>query len=276
MQALLSGSFLDAPDQAYIHPGDLAWWIGWPPKDDRWLETNVVIWEVGGQVRAWGVLDGDDVGEWIDTSAGDQMESWAALDGWLADRAGLRRYVRADDDEAVRRLEGAGYRRAHDDMLAFSIELAPFASNRPDPRVTAVSDPGDIPRRASVSRAAFESFDRPLEIYLEEYAAFVTSPAYPSGWDLVAWAEPGRVAACTIAWPDPISGIGNFEPVATHPDFHRRGFGTAVMREACRRLAAAGMHRALVRTGADNEPAIGLYRSVGFVDDHVQLTFQQA
>lgn len=271
MQELLSRSLVDAPDRAYIHPGDLSWWLGWPPKDDGWFATNVAIWESGGRVRAWGLIDGFEVGEWIDTSGRDQEVVWAALDGWLEDRPGARRYVRGDDLDALRRLRALGYRRTHDDMVAFSLYLAPFASDPPDARVSVVSDPRDIPARASVTRAAFESVDRPLETYIEQYAAFMRSPAYPAGWDLVAWSPSGRAAACTIAWADPISGIGNFEPVATHPDFHRQGFGTAVMREGCRRLAGAGMRRALVRTGIHNAPAIALYRSIGFTQDHIEL-----
>jgi len=101
------------------------------------------------------------------------------------------------------------------------------------------------------------------------------SPAYPDGWDLVARAPAGEAAACCIAWPDPVSGVGNFEPVAAHPSFHRQGFATIVMRDGLRRLRDAGMRRAVVRTPADNVAAIALYRSVGFEPDHEQLAFRR-
>ena len=278
MQRLLSRSLIDGHPSAYIHPGDLAWWLGWPPRSDAWLAENVALWEdVDEDLRAWVVLDDADVGEWVDTAAGPEAEAaaWAELDGWLAERRGLRRYVRADDLEAIDRLDAGGYRRANDDMVAFSIDLTPLAAAPPDDRVRSLADPDEVPARAIVTRAAFRAFDRSYETYLRQYGTFMASPAYPSGWDLVAWAEPGRAASCTIAWPDPASGVGNFEPVATHPAFARRGFGSAVLREGFRRLARAGMRRAIVRTGVDNAPAIGLYRSVGFVEDHVEITFQR-
>jgi ribosomal protein S18 acetylase RimI-like enzyme len=276
MQELLARSMLDADPQAYIHPGDLAWWLGWPPKTSEQLERSVALWEdADGRLVAWGMLDGVDVGEWIDTRGEDQDTLWALLDAWLADRSGLRRYVRADDERGVRRLHAAGYVPTGEELPGFSVDLLTADLGEPDPRVRSVAA-DDVPGRASVTRAAFESFDRPYETYVEQYAAFMSSRAYPAGWDLVAWAEPGRAAACTIAWPDPISLVGNFEPVATHPDVHRQGYGSAVLREGMRRLAAAGMRRAIVRTGSDNAPAIGLYRSVGFRDDHVQLTFRLA
>jgi GNAT superfamily N-acetyltransferase len=279
MQALLSGSLRDRHPSAYIHPGDLAWWLGWAPKSDAWLAANVALWDDDdGELRAWVMLDGVDVGEWVDTASGPdvEMEGWRALDDWLASRPGLRRYVRGDDRGGVARLEASGYRPAHDDMIAFSIELAPFVTAAPDPRVRPVADPAEVPARAIVTRAAFGKSDRSYDTYLSEYRGFMASPAYPAGWDLLAWAQPGRAASCTIAWPDAASGVGNFEPVATHPSFERQGFGSAVMREGCRRFAEAGLERALVRTGVDNAPAIGLYRSVGFVDDHVQLTYERS
>jgi GNAT superfamily N-acetyltransferase len=279
MQRLLSRSLAEGHPSAYIHPGDLAWWIGWPPKSEAWLAENVALWESrDGDLCAWVALDGAYVGEWVATDTGPDVEAAArdALDGWLVARHGLRRSVRGDDLGAIARLETGGYRHVDDDMLAFSLDLEPFVASPPDARVRPLERPADVPARAIVTRAAFDVYGRPYDAYLRDYRAFISSPAYPTGWDLLAWAQPGRAASCTIAWPDAVSGVGNFEPVATHPAFARQGFGSAVLREGCRRLARAGMQRAIVRTPVDNSPAIGLYRSVGFVDDHVQLTFQRS
>ena len=58
--------------------------------------------------------------------------------------------------------------------------------------------------------------------------------------------------------------MGLFEPVATHPDFQRRGLGTAVMAEGMRRMKAAGMRRAIVGFDPNNAAALALYTSTGF------------
>jgi GNAT superfamily N-acetyltransferase len=274
MQRLLARSLADDEPSAFVHPGDLAWWLGWPPKDVAWFADAVALWEDEDGLRAWAMIDDDEVGEWIDT-AHDHDAAWAAIDAWLLERPNLLRYTREDDIAAIARLQAMGYRGEGDGMVTFTIELAPFAGDDADPRVRPVLEPEDVAGRASVTRSAFESYDRPWETYLAQYRAFVAGPAYPKGWDLVAWAGPGRAAACTIAWPDVDSGVGNFEPVATHPAFQRHGYGTAVLREGCRRLARAGMHRAIVRTGAGNVPAIALYRSVGFIDAHREVTFRR-
>jgi ribosomal protein S18 acetylase RimI-like enzyme len=166
MQHLLTRSLLAEHPSAYIHPGDLAWWLGWPRGRMRARGQRRPVGGRRGGLRAWVMLDEDDVGGWVDTDDGRDPEA--------------------------------------------------------------------------------------------------------------SWTAPGRAAACTIAWPDVTSGVADFEPVATHPAYQWQGYGTAVLREGCRRLAAAGMRRALVRTGIDNAPAIGLYRAVGFEDDHIEPTFRRA
>jgi ribosomal protein S18 acetylase RimI-like enzyme len=181
------------------------------------------------------------------------------------------RYASDLDVAACARLEAFGYRATGDAMIAFRRtldEVEPVAGVR----VRALERGDDIRGRASVTHAAFGAV-RALSTYVEEYRTFVASPAYPSGWDLVAEDETGNPAACCIAWPDPVSGSGNFEPVATHPWFVRRGFGSAVMRAGMVRLREAGMTWAIVRTPLSNTAAQSLYRSLGFEEWQRELMF---
>jgi len=52
--------------------------------------------------------------------------------------------------------------------------------------------------------------------------------------------------------------------LAVDPDFFRRGIGVRLVRAAL--AAEAGARRAIVQTGAANEPAKALYRGEGFVE----------
>jgi ribosomal protein S18 acetylase RimI-like enzyme len=52
--------------------------------------------------------------------------------------------------------------------------------------------------------------------------------------------------------------------LAVDPDFFRRGIGVTLVRAAL--AAEAGAQRAIVQTGAANEPAKALYRGEGFVE----------
>jgi ribosomal protein S18 acetylase RimI-like enzyme len=142
-----------------------------------------------------------------------------------------------------------------------------------DDRIQPVGD-DDVEDRASVTHAAFGS-SKPFAEYAAEYASFRASPAYPHGWDLLLRDADGRASACCIAWPDPVSRAGTFEPVATHPELHRRGYGRALLLDGLRRFAAAGMTYAIVGVDVDDPRAEALYRSVGFRPDPVLRVYER-
>ncbi len=129
--------------------------------------------------------------------------------------------------------------------------------------VQGVRSEEDGRRYAAVSRGAFRP-DDDWEAYWARYARFMASPVYDGECHLFVRAPDGRGAAVCSIWYDEVNGVGLFEPVATHPDFQRRGLGKAVMAEGLRRLQAGGMRRAILGTDPTNEPAMALYRAMGF------------
>jgi ribosomal protein S18 acetylase RimI-like enzyme len=102
------------------------------------------------------------------------------------------------------------------------------------------------------------------DAHAARYLGFMRSVAYIPDHDLVAVAPDGRIAAFTIFWPDTELSLAQFEPVGTEPEFHRMGLGRAVILEALRRLADAGIEHARVMTNGDNHAAIALYEACGF------------
>ena len=104
----------------------------------------------------------------------------------------------------------------------------------------------------------------PWEKYLRRFDYFMRSEAYASALDVVAVEADGRIAAFCIAWLDPVTHEGHFEPVGTAPEFQRLGLGKAVLSETMARLQAAGMTQVSVITPEENLPAVALYHSVGF------------
>jgi GNAT superfamily N-acetyltransferase len=274
MQDTLARALRDTPERAFLHPGDLAWWVGWPPQTSDELAARITVVEDDGSIVGWHYLESEEANEWVDTATADPDAVWRELDAAIEARPDLARSTREDDTEAVARFRAGGLEPVTDAMIGFSIDIGDLDLGVHDDRVRPV-DPGeDLAPRASITRAAFR-VDRPLVRYIRQYEGFTRSSVYPLGWDLVAWADDRRAAACTIAWPDPVSRVGNFEPVATHPDFVRQGFATAVMREGLRRLRDAGMERAVVYTPFDNHAGVELYRSVGFRDDHIMRWFRR-
>jgi mycothiol synthase len=268
LQRLVAAGTRDAPGRGYVHPSDVAWWVGWHPRRDL-PDDAIVLADVDGQTAGWALDDDGDVREYVDPGLLDTPGAetfFSAIGGWIDARGDRRRTLVgrwADDDDAVAiaRLEAEGYRRTDDGDWCFERDLRTVPTGAGD--VRAVDDDDDVRARASVTFAAFDN-PPPFDRYLAEYRSFVASPAYPRGWDLLCRTPEGAPASCCIAWPDPVSGVGSFEPVATRAEHVRRGFGRAVMAEGLRRLREAGMHTAIVHTSIGNEAANGLYRSLGF------------
>ena len=121
----------------------------------------------------------------------------------------------------------------------------------------------EVDARARAQYGAFQS-KAPFEQYLRRFTNFMRSPVYDPELDIVAVSADGRIGAFCIVWIDPVNQIGLFEPVGTHPDYHRKGLGRAVMQEGLRRVQAHGMKSAIVSTNEDNPAAIKLYETAGF------------
>lgn len=115
-------------------------------------------------------------------------------------------------------------------------------------------------QRAAVLAAAFGAPTQP-----ERYRRLMTTPGYMPSLDIVAVEATGQFGAFALGWVDPVSKVGQFEPVGTAPTFRRLGRGRAVMVEGMRQLHAAGAERVIVIVEQAEDAARRLYRSVGMV-----------
>jgi mycothiol synthase len=98
----------------------------------------------------------------------------------------------------------------------------------------------------------------------ELYRYVMESPGYAPERELVIQAPGGTFVAFTVTWHDYLNRTGLFEPVGTHKDHRRRGFGRALMLYGLQQMAAAGMEFATVANSGHNEAARGLYQACGF------------
>jgi len=128
----------------------------------------------------------------------------------------------------------------------------------------------DAAALAAVHNAAFKVNWTP-----EVYQKVMQSPGYAPERELVIQAPDGIFVAFTITWYDRLNQMGLFEPVGTHRDYQRRGFGRAIMTFGMQRMAQAGMKFASVAHFGDNEAARGLYQACGFKPWHLQDSFKK-
>ena len=116
----------------------------------------------------------------------------------------------------------------------------------------------DLHERVEVHRAVWA----PSRVTEESYRDVMRIWPYRTDLDCVLEAPDGTFAAYVLCWYDEKNGVGELEPVGTHPEHRRRGFGAAVCRYALHRLQEEGGRQAIVY--AENEAARALYESVGF------------
>jgi mycothiol synthase len=69
-------------------------------------------------------------------------------------------------------------------------------------------------------------------------------------------------------------GIGEFYVVGVDPDHQREGLGRALMAAGFARLAEGGIRTAALYVESDNDPAVALYRDLGFTDHTVDIQYR--
>ncbi|WP_345069001.1 mycothiol synthase [Leifsonia kafniensis] len=70
--------------------------------------------------------------------------------------------------------------------------------------------------------------------------------------------------------------LGEIYVIGVHPDAAGRGLGRILMQAGLRRLRARGCTTAALYVEADNEGAVHLYRSLGFVDHTIDVQYRRA
>jgi len=122
----------------------------------------------------------------------------------------------------------------------------------------------DAAALSDVHNAAFEPIWTP-----ELYRYVMESPGYEPERELVIQAPDGTFTAFSVIWYDHLNRTGLFEPVGTHKDHRRQGFGRAIMMYGLHQMLLAGMKFASVAHFGDNDAARRLYQDCGFQPWHL-------
>jgi mycothiol synthase len=109
----------------------------------------------------------------------------------------------------------------------------------------------------------------------ELYRKVMESPGYAPERELVIQAPDDTFVAFSVIWYDHLNRTGLFEPVDTHKDYRRRGFGRAIILYGMQQMAAAGMEIATVAHFGNNEAARGLYQACGFQPWHLLVGYNK-
>lgn len=261
-EILTEGLSRDDTGRYYIHPGDFAWWVyhddpRHPDHFSTWIQDDVGFVTIDSLAPSEiNVFTRPGVDRMPLIRWGQRRLEGGGEVGWVAD----------EDDELVDRLEGAGYEPVYA-YRAYRWDLTsdvPEVNLPPGWEIRPVAGEREADSRRAAAHAAFES-TMPPPMHLQRYLDFMRSPVYVPERDLVAVAPDGTVASFMVWWGDDASRVAQIEPFGTHPDFHRRGIGRALISRGLGAMRDAGMNIARVCTD-DDRPATRFYEACGFED----------
>jgi mycothiol synthase len=145
-------------------------------------------------------------------------------------------------------------------------------ANLPDGySIRSARNEADAAELAFVHSGAFGS-NWTTEVYLNEV---MRKPGYDPALEHAVVAPNGKFVAFCITWLDSTNGIGLFEPVGTHKDYHRKGLGRALLSYGLCFMQERGMQLAQVGSYIDNPASNGLYQAVGFKPKYQIITYHK-
>jgi ribosomal protein S18 acetylase RimI-like enzyme len=204
----------------------------------------------------------------------DQVVAWglgAISQGYTSDREhpSLDAPCSAEYTAHKAFLERHGFMRVPGETVTLTRSLSePIALPILPPGFTIrnVAGAQEVEAYVALHRTAFDTLNMTVDYRL----AIMRIPDYIPELDLVAVAPDGTLAAfcvCQISQSDnERSGRleGRTDPVATHPDYRRRGLAKALLLTGLGLLKERGMDTARLSTNGDNTSMIHTAKQVGF------------
>jgi GNAT superfamily N-acetyltransferase len=138
-----------------------------------------------------------------------------------------------------------------------------------DDRAEPVTLPEGFAVKAIETLGELEAFHRAVETVfnfedsVEVYRILQQAPSYVPELDLILLSAEREIAAFCTIWLDRASGVAEFEPVGTVPQYRKQGLGAALLADASNRLRSAGCKKATVFSWSESVAANRLYAGAG-------------
>jgi predicted N-acetyltransferase YhbS len=171
-------------------------------------------------------------------------------------------YVNDMDLEFQALVQSRGYQRDtnHDRPISQFTIPDPFTKiTLPDGfKLKSLQEDNNLHKIHRVLWRGFNHQGEPPEDDIEDRRKMQSVPNYRKDLNIVVVAPDGNFVSYSGTWFDPTNRIAYVEPVATDPDYRRRGLGKATVLEGIRRCGELGATVAFV--GSDHE----FYIALGF------------
>lgn len=241
---------------------------------DSW-DNKIRVWEENNKIVAIAQIEDTNCG-YLQIRPGyyhitEEMVTWLEEHGSMSNKdtgtKDLILFSREDNEELNRVLEQRGYKKS--ESFSYMSRMKPEdhcdVSLSKEFKIKSMAENIPYYKRYNVVRKAFNpefeeiSNDADLpEFFLD----MINAPMYRAELDLVIECNNGDVVAACTVWYDESINIGMIEPVGTHPDYHGKGLGKAIVTDALKRLAKLSADYAYVESFGDVRNQF--YSSVGF------------
>jgi mycothiol synthase len=181
----------------------------------------------------------------------------------------LNASCRDDDTERIALLERHGFVMQETRTLHLVCSLnEPFSTPQVPTgfSIRHVAGEQEVKALVALHRAAFGTEN----MTVEERLAMMRVPEYDAELDLLAVAPDGEFAAycmCSISWEENERtgrNEGYTDPIATHPDFQRRGLAQSLLLTGFHKLKQRGIDTAVLGTSSENAAMLRTAQAVGF------------
>ncbi len=244
----------DVPFLASLHSGDIGWHLR---LDDAELVDAFRVWSLDETAVAVGLVD-DGV---LRTAIAPASVGDPALAAAVAAELDGMAYVDTPSGGALRtHLLQRGWSVDPDPWVLLFKELGTADEEHADPDARPLEGEADVTARVDVQRSAFA----PGSTFTpDRWAQMAAGPSYDPRFELLVRTPSGEPAAAATGW---FAGLGRcaiLEPVGTHRDHQRQGYGRRVNLAVMAALARAGACGIRVHTPASNRAAVAVYEACG-------------
>jgi predicted N-acetyltransferase YhbS len=179
-----------------------------------------------------------------------------------AGRRTVQAFVNDIDPQFEALVRSRGYRRApdHDRPLSRLSIPDPFPKIAPPDgfRLKSLQEDNDLQRIDRVLWRGFDHEGEPPPESIEDRKKMQSVPNFRQDLHIVVQAPKGHFVSYSGTWFERTNRYAYVEPVATDPDYRRRGLGRAAVLEGIRRCGESGATVAYV--GSD----LAFYMAIGF------------
>ena len=185
----------------------------------------------------------------------------------------LQVFINGTDDEFEAIAEDLGFQKdenRQEDMSQLKI-VDPFPSiDVPEGfRLKSLQDDNDLNKIHRVLHRGFDHPGEPPEEEIEGRKKMQSAPNFRKNLTIVLEASDGNFVSFCGMWYEPTNKFAYVEPVATDPEYRRKGLGKAAVLEGIRRCGELGATVAYVGTGKP------FYKSMGFSEIYTEFLWER-